>query len=194
LVQSIVDESRHLSRLVDNLLDVTRLEAGGLALNKQWHVLDEIIGSARNRLRAELSRHDVRVAIPDGFPLIHVDGMLLEQVFVNLLENAARYTPDGSRLEIAAEKKADAVAVHVRDNGPGLPKGAEGRVFEKFFRGVAPGTPDQRRGVGLGLTICDGIMRAHGGTIEARNRPEGGAEFLLTLPCREASPQVPVEE
>jgi two-component system, OmpR family, sensor histidine kinase KdpD len=194
LVQSIVDESRHLSRLVDNLLDVTRLEAGGLALNKQWHVLEEIIGSARNRLRAELARHGVRVAIPDGFPLIHVDGLLLEQVFVNLLDNAARYTREGSRIEIVAEQKADAVVLHVRDNGPGLPQGAERRVFEKFFRGISAGTPDQRRGVGLGLTICDGIMKAHSGTIEARNQPEGGAEFVLTLPCRESSPNVPVEE
>src|SRR5262249_2252636 len=92
LLQTVVDESRRLTRLVDNLLDMTRLEAGTVPLHKQWHVLEEIVGSARSRLRRELENHPVKVAIPADFPLVLLDGLLMEQVFVNLLENAARYT------------------------------------------------------------------------------------------------------
>ncbi|MCI0682781.1 MAG: ATP-binding protein [Gemmataceae bacterium] len=194
LLQSIVDESHRLTRLVENLLDMTRLQAGGVVLNKQWHVLEEIVGSVRARLRQELARHDVQVSIPHSFPLISVDGVLLEQVFVNLLENAARYTPPGSRIEIAAEKRPDAVVIRCADNGPGLPRGLEQRAFEKFVRGAPELAPDQRRGIGLGLSICRSILDAHGGKIEARNRPEGGAEFILTLPCREAPPHVKLDE
>jgi two-component system, OmpR family, sensor histidine kinase KdpD len=194
LAQSIVDEAQRLTRLVNNLLDMTRLQAGRVVLNKQWHVMEEIIGSARNRLRKELAGHDVRVDIPPSFPLVNVDGLLLEEVIVNLLENAARYTPAGSRVEITAEASPDSAVIRVRDNGPGLPQGTEKRVFEKFYRGSAQVSADQRRGVGLGLAICQSILEVHGGRIEARNRPEGGAEFVLTLPCQEPPPKVPVDD
>jgi two-component system sensor histidine kinase KdpD len=194
LAQSIVDESHRMNRLIDNLLDMTRLQAGGVVLNKQWHVLEEIIGSARSRLRQELVDHDISVSIPADFPLVNVDGLLLEQVFVNLLENAARYTPKGSRLEITAREQPGVVVICLADNGPGLPHGTEKRVFEKFFRATSGVAPDQRRGVGLGLTICQSIMEAHRGAIEARNRPEGGAEFTLTLPMREQPPKVALED
>jgi two-component system sensor histidine kinase KdpD len=194
LLQSIVDESRRLTRLVENLLEMTRLQAGGVVPNKQWHVLEEIVGSARTRLREELGQHEVQVSIPPDFPLISVDGLLLEQVFVNLLENAARYTPAGSRLDISAEKRADAVVIRVADDGPGLARGMEKRIFEKFVRGAAEHPADRRRGVGLGLTICRGILEVHDGKIEAGNRPEGGAEFILTLPCQETPPKVRIDE
>lgn len=194
LARSIVEEARRLSRLVNNLLDMTRLETGRVALNEQWHVLEEIVGSARARLSSELSDHDVSVNIPLGFPLLKVDGLLLEQAFVNLLENAARYTPAGSRIEVDARQHGAAVQIFVRDNGPGLTPGMESRIFEKFFRGANERSPDQRRGVGLGLAICHSIVTAHGGRIEARNRPQGGAEFAITLPCREQPPIIPAEE
>jgi two-component system sensor histidine kinase KdpD len=193
LLQSIVEESQRLARLVDNLLDMTRLEAGTVTLNKQWHVLEEIIGSALVRLRRELARHEVHVAIPDDFPLLWLDGVLMEQVFVNLFENASRYTPPGSRIDVTARKAAGFVEVTVSDNGPGLPAGNESQVFEKFFRG-SPLHPDARRGVGLGLAICRGLVRAHGGELSARNRPEGGAEFIITLPCLESAPRVALDE
>ncbi len=203
LVHSIVDETHRMTRLVDNLLDMTRLQAGNIALNKQWHVLEEIVGSARARLRRELADHDVVVSLPHDFPLVQVDGLLLEQVFVNLLENADRYTPKGSVIEITARtltapgavgSTITGVCIQVADSGPGLPPGTESRIFEKFFRGVSERTPDQRRGVGLGLAICRSILEAHGGKIEARNRSGRGAEFLLTLPCREPAPQVALDE
>jgi two-component system sensor histidine kinase KdpD len=194
LIQTIVDESHRMNRLVENLLHMTRLQAGGIVLNKQWHVLEEIIGSARVRLRKELADHEVCVNIADDFPLVLVDGLLLEQLFLNLLENAARYTPKGSHIEIRAHTEPGRVVIGVADDGPGLPPGMEQRVFEKFVRGSSSIGPDQGRGVGLGLTICRSIAEVHGGKIEARNRPQGGAEFLLTLPCREQPPTVVLDE
>lgn len=192
LLQTIADESRRLSRLVENLLDMTRLESGAAEPNRQWHVLEEIVGSAITRIRTELGRHTVRVQAPADLPLISVDGVLIEQVFVNLLENAARYTPPGSRIEIAARSERQRVVVRVADNGPGFPPGAEKHVLEKFYR-AAPPAPDSRRGVGLGLAICQAIMLAHGGRIVARNRPEGGAEFELTIPVDQTPPAVPLD-
>src|SRR5262249_8081140 len=158
--------------------------------NKQWHVLEEIIGSARLRLRRELAHHDIEVNIPEDFPLVSVDGVLLEQALVNLLENAARYTPKGSRIQITAQTQPGSGVIRSADDGPGLPPGTEERVFEKFFRGAKGSPPDRTRGVGLGLAICQSIIEIHGGKIEAHNRPEGGAEFVLTLPCREQPPKV----
>jgi two-component system sensor histidine kinase KdpD len=193
LLQTVVDESRRMTRLVDNLLDITRLESGAIELNKQWHVLEEIVGSALSRFRRELEFHPVRVDIPRDFPLLAVDGTLLEQAMVNLLENSIRHTPPGSEIEISARIEGDRAIITVGDKGPGLPLGSEQRVFEKFFRG--PGsTADGRRGVGLGLAICQAIIRAHGGRISARNRPTGGAEFLISLPYEPTAPRVAIEE
>jgi two-component system sensor histidine kinase KdpD len=193
LLQTVVDESCRLARLVDNLLDMTRLESGVVTLNRQWHVLEEIVGGALGRLRRELARHTVVVDVPGELPLLSLDGLLMEQVLVNLLENAARYTPEGSRIEVSARESAGRVELRVADDGPGLPPGSEGRVFEKFFRGGAP-SPDGRRGVGLGLAICRAIVEAHGGRITARNRPSGGAEIIMSLPRDEAAPRVALDE
>jgi two-component system sensor histidine kinase KdpD len=192
LLQTVVDESHRLARLVDNLLDMTRLESGDVRLNRQWHVLEEIVGSALGRLRRELDRHVVQVEIPGDLPLVHVDGVLIEQVLVNLLENAARYTPAGTQIEIDARHEAGQVQIRVADNGPGIPPGSELRVFEKFYRGAA--AADSRRGVGLGLAICQAIVQAHRGQITARNRPDGGAEFTIWLPCEKRAPTVVLDE
>jgi len=193
LLQTILDESRRLERLVDNLLDMTRLEAGRVSLNKQWHVLEEIVGSALTRLRRELDRHSVHVDIPADLPLVLVDGVLMEQVFFNLLDNAARYTPPGSRIEIAGRATGKVVEIQIADTGPGLPPGSESRVFEKFFRGETR-TVDGRRGAGLGLAICQAIVRSHGGKITAQNRPAAGAEFVVALPIETSAPKVVLDE
>jgi two-component system sensor histidine kinase KdpD len=141
-----------------------------------------------------LERHRVQVEIPGDLPLANVDGLLLEQALVNLLENAARYTPAGSQVDIIARVAGEHIEVRVSDNGPGLPHGAEDRVFEKFFRGLSTPTPDGRRGAGLGLTICRAIIEAHDGQITARNKPNGGAEFVISLPCQETAPRVALDE
>ncbi len=181
LLKTIVDEAHRLTRLIENLLEMTRLQAGGVTLNRQWHVLEEIVGSARSRLKSELAHHPVKVDLPSDLPLLHIDGILMEQVFLNLLENAARYTPVGTRIEISAKIKSECVDVEVADNGPGLLPGSERQIFDKFYRGVRS-TPDGRRGVGLGLAICKAIVQVHGGEISARQRHGGGAVFLVRLP------------
>ena len=193
LLQTVVEESQRLTRLVENLLDMTRLESGAAAPHRQWQVLEEIVGSARHRMRQELRDREVRIEIPADLPLLLVDGLLLEQVLVNLLENAARYTPAGSPLEISADSDAARVVIRIADRGPGLPSGSEERIFDKFFRGTSH-VPDGRRGVGLGLAICRGIVRAHGGEIRAANRSGGGAEFVVSLPRDESPPSVVLDE
>jgi two-component system sensor histidine kinase KdpD len=180
-------------RLVDNLLEMARLDAGAVALNQQWHVLEELVGSALHRLRMELAPRTVRVSIPSDYPLLLIDGFLMEQVFVNLLENASRYTPAGATIEISAAVAGKRTDIRFADNGPGLPRGSESRVFDKFFRG-STNPPDGRRGVGLGLAICQGIVTAMGGRITATNRPEGGAEFVISLSCQQQTPRIALEE
>jgi two-component system sensor histidine kinase KdpD len=182
LLATIVRESHRLTRLVENLLEMTRLQSGAVALNRQWHVLEEIVGSARSRLREELADHPIDVDIPADFPLLFIDGILMEQVFVNLLENAARYTPTGTAIEIGAAVLENEVEITIADRGPGLPEGSERKVFEKFYRAGHAVPADGSRGVGLGLAICQAIVKVHGGDVSARNRPEGGSEFTIRLP------------
>jgi len=188
LLTTIVEESRRLARLLDNLLEMSKLESGSAAPNMQWHVLEELIGAALARTRHELTHHRVETDIPTDLPLIRVDGILLEQVLINLLENAARYTPPGSQIDIAARAQGSWLVLTVADNGPGLAPGTEEKVFEKFYRGASH--PDARRGSGLGLSICRAVIRLHGGTVTASNRPTGGAQFTIRLPISQEPPRV----
>lgn len=191
LLETVADEAVRLGRLLENVLQMSRLEAGAAAPNRQWHVLEEVIGSALHRTRRELEGRPVGVRIPPDLPLVSVDGVLLEQVFVNLLENAARHTPAGTPVTVTAAVEGSQLAVAVADAGPGLPPGSEARAFDKFYR-ASPGA-DAGRGSGLGLAIGRAIAQAHGGTIAARNRPGGGAEFVVRLPLAEDAPRVPGE-
>ena len=120
-----------------------------------------------------------------------MDGLLMEQVFTNLLENAARYTPAKSHIILSATAQDRELVVTLADNGPGLPVGSEERIFDRYYRGTT--SPDTGRGSGLGLAICRAIIRLHGGTVRAANRPQGGAEFIVRLPQPENSPKLPVE-
>ena len=188
LLETVADEAARLNRLLENILQMSKLDAGVATANMQWHVLEEIIGSALHRTRRELAEHEVTVDLPTDLPLLWLDGLLMEQVFVNLLENAARYTPVGTKVYISAAIDGRFVRISVADNGPGFPKGAENRIFDKFFR--ATPSADGGRGSGLGLAICRAIATNHGGEINAFNRPNGGAEFVLRIPIRRDSPQV----
>jgi len=192
MLDTICEEADRLERLVRNLLDMTRLESGALAVKRQWLPLEEIVGSALTRLESQLEGRPVRTDLPADLPLVSVDAILLEQVFVNLLENAAKYTPAGSPVEIVARAGADGrgVAIEVSDRGPGIASGDESRLFEKFFRGRSTGATGST-GAGLGLAICRGVISAHGGTIVAANRPGGGAIFRMTLPIVGTPPPGP---
>jgi two-component system sensor histidine kinase KdpD len=200
LLTSILTESQRMNRLIGNLLDMIRLETGALEVQRDWQPLEEVIGVALIRLDERLREHPVEVRLPPDLPLALLDGLLIEQVFVNLLENAVKYTPAGTPIEISASVQGGAIAVDVADRGPGFPPGEEGRVFEKFYR--VPGVAGAG-GVGLGLTICRGIVTAHGGRIWAENRAAsgadsnragGGAVFHFTLPLVGTPPSgMPVE-
>lgn len=191
LVSMIFEESEHMNRLVRNLLDMSRLQAGGLSVKKEWMPMEEVIGSALDRLERLLAHHPVRVAIPGDLPLVPIDAPLIEQVFYNLLENASKHTPPGTVINIAVRMETGRVVVEVSDNGPGLPLGSEERVFEKFVRGSLK---RQDGGVGLGLSICRGLVEAHGGTIRALSRPQRGVTFRFTLPVEGTPPAPPPEE
>jgi two-component system sensor histidine kinase KdpD len=193
LTETILEESRRMTRLVVNLLDMVRVEAGTLAVRKQWQPLEECLGVALLRLDERLQNHPVAVDLPPDLPLVPIDEVLVEQVFVNLLENAAKHCPRGTQVTITAARQAAEVVVTVADRGPGIPPGAEEAVFRKFYRGspaasdgivtVGPG------GAGLGLAICRGIIAAHGGRMWVESVEGGGAAFRFTLPLR--GPQLP---
>jgi len=179
MLDSIISESERMDRLINNLLDMTRLEAGGLVLKREWQPIHEVIGSALHHLSRRLGQRQVITRLPADLPLVNIDGVAIEQVLANLIDNAVEYTPADGALEVGARIDGEAVTVEVADHGAGLPPGMERRVFEKFFR-IAKG--EGRRGIGLGLAIARGIVEAHGGTISATNRPGGGAIFRFSLP------------
>ena len=188
LARALHEEALRMSALVANLLDMARIQSGEVKLNLQWQPLEEVVGSAVRGIQAQLAGHHVETRLAAGLPLVRFDAMLIERVLVNLLENAAKYTPPGSRIVIAAEVDEQNLKVSVSDNGPGLPAGQETAVFEKFTRGERESA---KPGVGLGLAICRAIVEAHGGTIGAGESPEGGAaiEFRLPLGIPPAMPE-----
>lgn len=191
LLDTIADEAERLNRLLENILQIARLDAGAVSPNKQWNVLEDLVGSAIRRTQPRLGQHRLEVRLPEALSLVFADGLLLEQVFVNLLENAARYTPPGSHIVLSASEIGRELVVSVADDGPGIPPGSAERIFERYYRG---GTgADSGRGSGLGLAICRAIVELHGGTIRAANRPNGGAEFTIRLPQANDPPRLPVE-
>jgi two-component system sensor histidine kinase KdpD len=191
LAQSIADEADRLGRLVRNLLDATRLESGAVRVRKEWYPLEEVVGAALTRLESRLGERPVDVRLPADLPLVPLDAQLVEQVLINLVENALRYSAPEAPIEIGGRLEAGAVVITVGDRGRGLPEGLEDRVFDKFFQ-ARPDAPD--RGVGLGLTVCKGIVQAHGGWIRASNREGGGAEIAFGLPLSGVQPIISDEE
>jgi two-component system sensor histidine kinase KdpD len=179
IAQAIHHSALRMSALVNNLLDMARLEAGAVQLHLAWQPLEEVVGSALAACAPVLAGHPVAVQLPDDLPLLQLDAVLIERVLVNLLENAAKYTPVGSAIEVSAAAMADSVELSLSDRGPGLPKGREVAIFEKFERGAKESALP---GVGLGLTICRAIVQAHQGSIRGENRAGGGARFTLSLP------------
>jgi two-component system sensor histidine kinase KdpD len=196
LIEAIHEEALRMTGIVTNLLDMARLQAGSLQLNQQWTLLEETVGAALRACKRVLANHPVQVKLPADLPLLHLDAVLMERLFSNLFENAAKYTAPATPLTIGAQRlDADGksfVRVTVDDSGPGLPAGMEARVFEKFTRGEKESA---KPGIGLGLAICRAIVEAHGGTIGALNRVSAdgrveGARFWFTLPV-ETPPDAP---
>lgn len=180
LTSSIESKANEMTQIISNVLALMRLEAGSVVLNRDWQTVDDLVGSALQRLKTQLADHPVETKLPSDLPPVYVDAALILQVFTNLLENAAKHTPPQTRITISASADGAVVRVMVDDTGPGLPGDAE-RLFEKFQRGRDEGNTG---GAGLGLAICRAIVNLHGGSIAAARRPGGGARFTFTLPVQ----------
>jgi len=187
LVDTIDAEADRLGRLLANLLEMARLESGSLQLRREWQSIEEVIGSALHRLEKKLAGRTVTADVPPDMPLVELDAALMEQAFLNLLENALKYTPAGSPIDVTARRHGDrAMVVEIADRGAGITPGEEELIFEKFRRADSSGVP----GFGLGLTICRGLVEAHGGHVGAQNRSGGGAVFRVELPITRSPPDV----
>jgi K+-sensing histidine kinase KdpD len=178
LAQTIHEEADHLNRLLSNLLSMTRLESG-IRVQKEWHPLEDVVGTAVTRLESRLRGRTLVTHFPEHVSSAPFDAVLIEQVLVNLIENAVRYTPSGTPIEIAIRATEAETSVEVADRGPGIPEHEREPIFRKFYRGK-PREGDG--GVGLGLTISRAIVLAHGGRLWVEDRPGGGAAFKFTLP------------
>ena len=180
LARSIENKAREMSDLVSNVLDLMRFESGQVVLRTDWEALDDLVGTALHGVEQQLARHVVDLRLPADLPPVLVDAKLIVQVFANLFNNIGKYTPAGTHVSVSAAADGKAVRVMVEDNGPGLPPGDPARLFDKFQRGDEEGAIV---GVGLGLAICQAIIQAHGGEIEAHRREPSGAQFEFTLPA-----------
>jgi two-component system sensor histidine kinase KdpD len=185
LARSIENKAREMSDLVSNVLDLMRFESGQVVLRTDWEALDDLVGTALHGVEQQLARHVVDLRLPADLPPVLVDAKLIVQVFANLFNNIGKYTPAGTHVSVSAAADGKAVRVMVEDNGPGLPPGDPARLFDKFQRGDEEGAIV---GVGLGLAICQAIIQAHGGEIEAHRREPSGAQFEFTLPATGPAP------
>jgi two-component system sensor histidine kinase KdpD len=188
---AIRDQARAMSHLVGNLLDMARLHAGKVKLRMDWRLFEDVIGSAIKLLKPALVQHPVKVMLFPGLPLVEFDDVLLERVLCNLLENAAKYSPDGQPIEVRGFVEGDCACIEVHDHGPGFPAGQTESLFRMFERGAAESSTP---GVGLGLAICRAIVEAHGGTIKASNHEQGGACVTLCLPLGNPPVMEPEQE
>ncbi len=185
LAHSIEGKAQEMSELISNVLDLMRFEAGPVGLRRDWQTVDDLVGAALKRLSGRLDGHPIELALPAELPPVHVDATLIVQVFSNLLDNFVKFTPAGTRAHISAVADESFMRVRIDDEGPGLPGKDPRHLFEKFQRGEDEAA---MVGVGLGLAICQAIVRAHGGEISAQQRPGGGARFEFTLPTTEPEP------
>ncbi len=179
LIETAFAESDRLNRLVSNLLDMTRMEAGALKISRKACELRDVLGVTLEQLKEKIGARNIRIDIPKEFPEVSIDFFFMMKVFFNLIDNALKYSSTDTPIDIKATALKDKVRIEIKDQGIGIPKEDLKRIFEKFYR-VA--RPQQIMGTGLGLSICKGIIEAHGGEIAAQNNPDKGATFIITIP------------
>jgi two-component system sensor histidine kinase KdpD len=188
LLSGIQTEAERLSLLLENILEMTRLESGQVNLRLELQPLEEVVGSTLNALEARLRNREVTVELPADLPLVRIDAVLIERVLVNLLDNALKYTPEGSPLLLEAKEMHGWVDVSLADKGPGLSGIDLEQLFTPFnqYGGAGSTSVQGSRGLGLGLSICKAIVEAHGGIIKAEERKDGGSIFSFTIPAGQA--------
>ncbi len=179
LLRSAYEEAGSLNRLVGNLLDMTRVEAGTLKINAKLCDLHDVIGTSLRMLKDKLEKREVRINIPENMPEVAIDFTLMMRVLVNLVDNAVKYSGQDAPIEITAKLRENEVEITIKDQGFGVPEEDITRIFDKFYRAVKP---RQVTGTGLGLSICKGIVEAHGGRVFAGNNPDKGTTFTVILP------------
>jgi len=180
----VYEDAEWLNNLVENILSMTRFDEGRIRLNKEMEAVEEIVAAAVSRVKKRTGQHEIRISIPKHLIMIPVDGMLIEQVLVNLLENAIKHTPKGTKVTISVMEEGNEVTFEVSDNGPGIPEKDLPFVFNRFY--TAGDTVGKgRRGIGLGLAICKSIVEAHSGSIVVQSKPSAGCVFRFTLPAKE---------
>jgi two-component system sensor histidine kinase KdpD len=179
LLSAIDEETDRLSRLVGNLLDLTRIEAGELRPQREWNDPEEVVRDTARRAQASLPRHVIQVDVAGELPAALFDYVEIAQVLFNLIENAGKYAPPGTTIDVSCRLAQDEIEFAVADRGPGIPADEEERIFAKFYRMERQGGP---HGAGIGLSICRGIVEAHGGRIWVEPREGGGATFQFTIP------------
>jgi two-component system sensor histidine kinase KdpD len=182
LLETASEEAARLNRIVGNLLDMTRMEAGTLRISKRPSELRDVLGASLEQLKEQIGQRVIRINIPRDFPEIPIDFSLMMKAFYNLLDNAVKYSPPDAPVDINARANRDQAEIEIRDRGVGIPGGDLKRIFEKFYRAEKP---HRVSGTGLGLSISKGIIEAHGGEIVARNNPDTGATFIITLPLHD---------
>ena len=184
LYMDIYDDSIWLNNLVENLLSVTKIEEGSLNIRPQAELLDEIIAEALQHISRKKEEHEIVFRTSEDFILVKVDARLIMQVVINIVENAIKYTQNGSEIIITTERTEKEAVVRIADNGPGIPDDMKPQVFEMFYSG-AKSIADSRRSLGLGLSLCKSIITAHGGSLELTDNEPHGAVFTFTLPIEE---------
>jgi len=184
--RAIEEEAGYLNRLVTNLLDLSRIEAGALRPDKDWHDLGGLIDDVLGRLRTLTARHQVALDVPEELPPVSLDYLEISDVLLNLIENATKHTPAGTEIRVSAREARGEVQVEVADRGPGIPPEDVQRLFDPFYRVRTAGS--RPKGMGLGLAVARGLVEAHGGRIWAENLPDGGARFAFALPLSAQKP------
>jgi len=191
-LKSINQEIDHLTRLVDNLLDMSRIEAGTLKPQRDWELLEDLVEGAIRSLGNNLLERELRLDLEDDLPPVLIDGVQVQQVLVNLLDNAVKYSTEGSAIDLKVRRVGNTVEVEVSNTGEGIPREEHSRIFDRFYR-VRLRHPRSARGTGLGLAICKGIIEAHGGRIRVQSVPDHDTTFVVSLPLHAASSQGPPE-
>jgi two-component system sensor histidine kinase KdpD len=183
----ISEEVNRLTRIVDHLLEMARVEAGELRLRKEWTSVSEILDNALQSCAAAVRDHKIRVDCAETLPLIKVDPRMLTEVLTNLIENAAKYSPAGSEIALRAGVGGDSLRISITDHGPGIASEEAQRVFNKFYRGTQP-NHQMQEGTGMGLAISRGLVEAHSGKIWVESIPGSGATFVFTVPVEQTVP------